>query len=117
MTINLSFNSMLQRYHEYQMIWNSPVVGEELVYNQELGNSCYPYAVAAKKTIGGDLKVVSHIPRRISAICSLFIRRGGTIHFIVGDNRRYFSDLPQSRLEIPGKLIFPIRMKLGKSRN
>ena len=40
------------------------------------------------------------------AICSLFIRRGGTIYFVAGDNQRYSSDLPQGGLEISGKLIF-----------
>ena len=47
--ITLLFNSMLQGYHEYQMIWNNPIVGEELVCNRELGNIHDPYAVAAKK--------------------------------------------------------------------
>ena len=78
---------MLQGYHEYQMIWNNPIVGEELVCNRELGNIHDPYAVAAKKkTICVELKAVGHIPRRISVICSLFIRRGGAIPFVVGDN-------------------------------
>ena len=73
-------NSMFWGYHECQMIWNNSVVGEKLVCNRELGNSHDPYAVAAKKTIDRDLKVVGHVPRKISTICSLFIRRGRTIH-------------------------------------
>lgn len=39
----------------------------------KLGNSHDPYVVAVKKVIGGEAKVVGHVPRNISAICSLFI--------------------------------------------
>ena len=58
---------------------NYPTVGEELVCEHELGNSHDPYTVAVKKAIGGEMKVVGHVPRNISPICSLFIRRGDMI--------------------------------------
>ena len=85
-------------------IWNNPIVGEELPC--ELGNSYDPHAVAAKKTIGGKTKVVGHVPRSISAISSLFIRRGGIIQCEVTGNCRYSADLPQGGLEIPCALDF-----------
>ena len=52
------------------------------------------------------MKTVGHVPRKISAICSIFIRRGGSILCIVKGSRRYSSDLPQGGLEIPCTLEF-----------
>ena len=45
--------------------------------------------------------VVGHIPRRISAACSLFIERNGRIHCRITGPRQYSADLPQGGLEIP----------------
>ena len=44
-----TFESMVCGYHEYQLIWGVPAVGEELNCHRELGNSHNPYAVAVKK--------------------------------------------------------------------
>ena len=62
MAHRFSLNSMVCGYHEYSLIWNNPVVGEELACEHEWGNSHNPYAVAVKKTIGGEEKVVGHVP-------------------------------------------------------
>ena len=43
---------------------------------RETGNS---YSMAIKKVIDGTLPVVGHVPRKISSICLIFIRRGGSI--------------------------------------
>ena len=78
------------------MIWNNPVAGKELPCSHELGNSHDPYAITVNKMIGGEERVVDHIPRRISAICSLFIRRGGDIRCQVTTvDKRYSANLPQ----------------------
>ena len=50
--------------------------------------------------------VVGHIPRRISAACSLFIERNGRIHCRITGTRQYSADLPQGGLEIPCVLTF-----------
>ena len=42
----------------------------------------------------------------MSAVCSLFLRRNGSIVCQVNGSRRYSSVLPQGGLEIPCKLIF-----------
>ena len=34
--------SMIRGYHEYGMIWNNPLVSEELVCERELGNNHDP---------------------------------------------------------------------------
>ena len=47
---------------------------------------------------------VGHVPRRISSICSMFLRRGGRIDCEITGDRRYSEDLPQGGLEIPCKL-------------
>ena len=39
-------------------------------------------------------------------MCSVFLRRGGTINCIVNGHRRYSEDLPQGGLEIPCRLTF-----------
>ena len=46
--------------------------------------------------------MVGHLPKKTSSICSLFIRKGGTIDCEVMDpNRKYSRDLPQGGLEVP----------------
>ena len=44
-------NSMVRGYHEYQASWSDPYVGEELICEQEVGNSHDPQAVALKKKL------------------------------------------------------------------
>ena len=50
---------------------------------------------------------MGHVPRTISTVCSLFLRRGGgSIECQINGNRRYSRDLPQGGLEIPCVLTF-----------
>ena len=65
-------------------------------------NSKEPFAVAVVKS----QVAVGHIPRKISSICSMFLRHGGTICCRVTGSRRYSQDLPQGGLEIPCMLTF-----------
>ena len=58
--------SITCRCHKYGLIWNNPIVSEELACECDLGSSQNPYAVAAKKAIGGEMKVFGHVPRNIS---------------------------------------------------
>ena len=46
------------------------------------------------------------MPRKISAICSLFLRRYGIISCQVTGARKYSEDLPQGGLEVPCRLTF-----------
>ena len=59
-----------------------------------------------KKTIEGDIKTVGHVPRKISAICLIFIRRADSVACFINGSHRYSSDLPQGGLEIPCILKF-----------
>jgi len=86
----------------YQDIW-APVTGEHLPCKTEDSNAFDPYVVAVKK----DTDVIGHIPRKISAACSLFVQGGGTLACIITDSRcQYSADLPQGGLQMPCKLEF-----------
>ena len=97
-----SVQAMVRGYHIYQSIWDAACDGELLNCERQLGNPHDPSAVAVKK----GSTVVGHVPRVISTICSIFIRRGGTIVCRVNGSRRYSSDLPQGGLEVSCVLIF-----------
>ena len=56
-----------------------------------------PYAVALRK----DSVTVGHVPRTISCICTLFLRRGGIIVSTITGPRKHSDDLPQGGLELP----------------
>ena len=92
--------SCIRGHHVYKESWN-PFIGEELDCRHELSNPADTYAVATMR----DAAVVGHIPRKISAICALFLR-SGTLRSIVSGSRRYSSDLPNGGLEVPCRLIF-----------
>lgn len=69
---------------------------------RESSNSKDPYAVAVLQ----GHTIVGHVPRRIAAACSIFLRKGGTIQCIITAARRYSADLPQGGLEVPCTLRF-----------
>ena len=79
-------------------IWENPVLGEVLSCHRGPGKAHdTTHAVAVKKVIDDDLKVVGHVPRRISAIYSCFINRGGAIICTVSGAQCFSSDLLQGR--------------------
>ena len=96
-----SIEAMVRGYHVYRGIWNA-ALGEQLPCQREPMNSKDPFAVAVVKS----QVAVGHIPRKISSICSMFLRHGGTICCRVTVSRRYSQDLPQGGLEIPCMLTF-----------
>ena len=75
----------------------TPTEGEELPCEREEGNDKDLYTVAVLR----ENIVVRHVPRRISAACSFFLRWVGRVHCIVTGARRYSADLPQGGLEAP----------------
>ena len=96
-------DSMVRRYHVYNNIWDARSdIGEELGCKREPGNQEDTHVVAITK----EDVTVGHVTRAISPICSIFIRRGGTIKCLITGGRRYSSDLPQDGLEIPYVLTF-----------
>ena len=91
-----SFEAMVRGCHVYREIWLA-IVGEELSCVRQVGNYRDPFTVAVVKSG----VVVSHVPRKISSACSMFLRWGGTIDCRVTGGRRFSEDLPQGGLEIP----------------
>ena len=93
--------SCVRGYHVYRHIW-AAAVGEVLECQLEPTNVEDRYAVGVVK----DETIVRHLPKRIARVCSLFLRRGGTIMCTVQGSRRYSSDLVQGGLEVPCTLLF-----------
>ena len=57
----------------YKNVWDA-AIGEELSCQREPDNCQDPFAVAVIRS----QVTVGHIPRRISSICSMFLRRGSS---------------------------------------
>ena len=89
MYVMFSLNPMVWRYHEHKSLWTNMFDGEELIYKQEICISCDPQAVAMKKEIHHMLQIVSHVPRWILSIYSIFIGWGGIIKCTVTGCRSY----------------------------
>ena len=98
--------AVIRGYHIYKSIWLNQIMEEELSCEREIGNAQDTHTVAIRKTIDGEVTTVGHVPRHISSICSIFIRRGGVIVCKVQGSRQYSADLPQGGLEIPYTLRF-----------
>ena len=96
-----SVESCVRGYHVYKDIWIA-CVGEELPCQRENGNPTDPFAVAVVKSV----LTVGHIPRKISSVCSLFLRRNGVMTVCTTERRRFSADLPQGGLEIPCLITF-----------
>ena len=111
--VSFSFPSMVRRYHVYVHVWDASVA-EELPCRRETDNYADPFAVAVIKSEN----IVGHVPRNISTVCSLFLRRGGSITCHVTGHRRYSRDLPQGGVEIPCTLVFQGNSKyVEKAKN
>ena len=93
-------------YLIYSAIWTA-AIGEELVCSREPTNATDRYAVTVEK----DGTIIGHLPRKISKVCSVFLRRGGSINCTVTGGKRYSADLPQGGLEIPCTLLFKGKAK------
>ena len=101
---SFAVESMIRGY-EYKCIWENPNAEDYLLCEREIRNLHDTHVVAIKGNVGGDttgaLMTVGHILRKISVICSIFIRRGGSITCVVNGSRHHSADLPQGGLEIP----------------
>jgi len=104
----IAANSKVRGYHIYKEIWPNPYVGESITlckryqkYTRSTGCSC-------SKSIWRRVED-GHVPRQISPLSSVFIRRGGCINCVNTGPRCYLSDLPQGGLEVPCHFIFNIK--------
>ena len=65
---------MVRGHRVYQQVW-TPVSGESLICAREEDNVHDHYTVVVLQ----HDTIVGHLPRNISTVCSLFIRRSGSI--------------------------------------
>ena len=93
--------SCVRGYHIYQDQWEA-AIGEELECHHERGNAADAYAVSVMR----EGTIIGHLPRKISRLCTLFIRRGGVIQCRITGRQKHSSDLPQGGLQIPCFLSF-----------
>ena len=97
-------DSCIRGHHVSKSFWTSSI-DETLSCEREEGNMYDPYAVSMFQS--ENARVVGHIPRKISAACSLFLcHEGNTITATVTGHRKFSEDLPQGGLEVPCKLTF-----------
>ena len=82
-------------------IWTA-ALGEIVDCRREPRNPKDRYAVSVVK----NDTIIGHLPRKVSKVCSLFLRRGGRIQCRVSGSRQFSADLPQGGLEIPCTLVF-----------
>ena len=108
MAVTFTLVSCVRGYHIYKNVW-IPVVGETVNCEREDRNPQDPYAVGLKK----DGTTVGHVPRTISCICTLLLRRGGVIEATV-TGPQYSQDLPQGGLELPCTYRFTGEETLAK---
>lgn len=101
METSIEITSCVQGFHVDKDIW-TPIIDKQLTCQHETGNAADPYTVAVIK----NEIVVGHIPRKISTMCYLFLRKNGIIICTVLGTRRYSSDLAQGGMEIPCKYTF-----------
>lgn len=93
--------SCIRGYHVYKSVWNASI-GDKLHCIREPGNNMDRYVIAVME----GTSVVGHLPRKISHLCSLFIKKGGKITCEVTGSRRFSSDLPRGGLESPCAVSF-----------
>ena len=86
-------------YHAYKEVWEA-VVGKSLVCKR---------ARKRFRSIRCDCEkgtVIRYLPRKVSRVRSVFLRRGGTIECTVTGRRKYSADLAQGVLEVSCPLLF-----------
>ena len=76
---------------------------ERLTTKAEFGNPHDPYTIA---TVTSDDTVVGHLPRTISTLCHIFLRRSGNIIVQIIGRRKHSKDLLQGGLDVPCSLTF-----------
>ena len=79
----------------YEEVWEA-AIGEVLECQREPTNATDRYAVAVTKAA----TIIGHLPRKLSKVCSRFLRRGGSIRSTVTGRRRCLSNLLQGWLEL-----------------
>ena len=100
--LSFSVESMVRGYHIYKDRW-CPHIDEELDYQRERHNYRDPFAASVMK---GSV-IVGHLPRKIPAICYVFLgKHNSPISCKITVSRKYSQDLPQGGMEVPCTFTF-----------
>ena len=100
----LSCNCCIRGYHVYMEVWEA-TIGEVLHCEPQANNTKDQYAVAVCRLT--DKLIVGHIPKIMSRICWLFLKKPNcTISCCVTGGHQYSHDLSQGGLQIPCSLKF-----------
>ena len=87
--VTVSFNSCVRGHHVHVFkSIRTPFLEEQLSCQREHGNNEDLYAVAMIKAG----VIVGHVLQKISMLCSVFIRQGGTVSCVITGNRCYSDD-------------------------
>ena len=70
--------SCIRGYRIYKAVW-TPNLGETMPCSRELTNGHDTFAVKVSQLHGEDERIVGHLRRNITSICSIFLRKGGKI--------------------------------------
>ena len=82
-------DSIVRGNRVFKEIWR-PFIGEDLECKRDVSNTRDAYAVGIiQQEETGLTAIVGHMPRKISAACSLFLQREGSIRCIITGNRQY----------------------------
>ena len=55
--------------------------------------------------------IIGHLPRKLSGVCSLFLRRGGVISYTETGGRRYSGDLHSGKATVSDQADRPLGLK------
>ena len=67
---SFTIEAMVRGYHVYRDVWHA-TMAEQLPCQREIGNVADPFAIAIVKSGA----IVGHVPRRISSVCLVFLRK------------------------------------------
>ena len=79
----------MRGYHVYKNAWN-PAIGDELDCLRDCANVKERYAVSVIDPL--TKATVGHLPKKISKVCLLFLRCGGSVRCEVTGERSYSHD-------------------------
>ena len=85
----------------YHHIWDA-LIREEQPCEWEADNYADPFAVAVVQR----KNIVGHVPRKISTICSLLLRRGGSTTCVVTGSRHIREIYHKEELKYPASWFF-----------
>ena len=84
----------------YKEVWEA-AVGESFVCKRRARKCFRSIRCGCEKGT-----IIGNLPQKVSRVCSLFLRWGGTIESTVTGPRKYSADLAQGELEVSCSLLF-----------